>query len=149
MAALGAVVGLIGTGLSVASSISQGQSAQTAANYSAAIQKQQAASTRASYMSQAAAETEKGVRARSRARAMAAASGAGDSETESVSQTLTDLAKQSWLNASNLIYTGEESARIGRAQADLTQYSGKTSYQQSLLTGLSQGLKGVTSAFYG
>lgn len=150
MAALGAVVGAIGSIASgvigAAGAIQQGQAANQAAKFEAT--QQEMAGKEEFAASQRDAETARleGELIRSRQQAVAAASGGGATDPTIV-RLMTDTAKVGELNAQSALYGGESRRRGLFDQAMGTRMTGKAALQGSYLGAAGQLASGFGGAF--
>lgn len=122
---------IAGAGMSAISSIAQGNSQanaalaqKQAADYQAAVLKQQAGQSRATSEAQAVVERRNAAYAVSRARALAGASGT-DAMSPDIILTEARIGAQGEYNAASRLYTGEEAARGYLSEAELKKYEGQ------------------------
>lgn len=152
MAAIAAIVGLLGTGLQVAGQLQQGQSAKAQAEYNAKVQEKQGSEEFASAQREGLKAKREGDIAMSNATALAAASGAGGAETPSVANTIGDIYAMSDYNQRSALFRGTE-AKAGRYdQAALSRAKGKSAMQGSELEAFGTGAGGLYKygqSFYG
>ena len=148
MAGIGAIVGLLGTGLQFVGQMQQASIAKAQANYQAKLAEQQAKEKQAIQAKKAEDEKLQGQLAESRAIALAAASGAGGIETPSVADTIGDIHERAYENMLAQLYSGEAARNYGDAQASLYRSKGKAAATQGMI-GATGSLVSGMSNFYG
>lgn len=148
MAGLGAVFGLIGTGLNIAGSIAAANAQKAQMEAAARAEEKRGREQFAAYQRKAIEHQKKGEVAQSRAMALAASSGAGASGSPSVIETIGDIAEQAAANAEVEMTSGKLAKSGAENQAAIYRMKGKSDYQGSLLEGLGKGV-GYLSKFYG
>lgn len=146
---MAALLAIVGTVVSVAGSIQQGQAAKAQANYSAKVAEKQGNIEFAEHQRKAEDEKRKADIAESRARAVAAASGAGGVGSPSVDATLESIYAQGQDYARNEIFAGEAARDNRLSQAALYRAQGKSAAQGSILSGIGSAIGGFGKIAYG
>lgn len=146
MAAIGAIAGLIGTGLQVMGSISQGKAQQAALNFEAKQKEQAGREEFAAGQRKEIEKRQEGDLVMSRQRALASASGAGVLNP-SILDIYGDTAGASEYNAGIERY-GAESRRDGLYDgAAAARAKGKAAMKGSIFEGLGTAFGGISKAF--
>lgn len=149
MAAMMAIVGLIGTGIQVAGSMAQASAQKKQAEYNAQIQEKAGKIEFANAQREALQKTKEASLAESRARAIAAASGAGGVSSPTVMETIADIYGQGDYASRTTIAAGENQKEMRFASAALSRAQGKAAYSGSMATALGQGIGGFAKSMYG
>ncbi len=147
MAALGAIAGIIGTGLQVIGTIQDGKAQQAALNYEAQQEERAAKEERAASQRAAIEKRDEADFVLSRQRALAAASGAGV-QTPTILDIYGDTAAKGEYIAQGELYGGESRARGRIDKANAARAKGKAAAKGSILEGFGTAFGGL-SRIYG
>lgn len=143
MAALSAVVGVIGSVVSAAGAIQQGQAQNQAAQFEADQQEMQGREEFAAAQREADQARQEAEMVESRQQALAASSG-GAAADPTIVRLMTDTAQQGEMNAQTALYGGENRKRGLFDQAMGTRMSGRAA-----LTGSYLGAAGALASGFG
>lgn len=153
MAAAAAFLPYIGMAMTAVSTIfsasaagDEGKQKQAAANYSAAIDEQNAGQRQAASQRQAAEERRRAQLVQSRALAIAGASGAGASDP-TVVDIISDLSSEGTYRSMLALYQGDDEARQLRQSAATKRYGGQIAAQAGETNAVASILKGGSSLF--
>lgn len=146
MAAIGAIVGLLGTGLQVMASIQQGKAQEAAAEFEAKQREKAAAEEFAAGQRAALDKARETDEVLSRQRALAAASGGGVQDA-SILDIYEDTAQRGAYNEAVARYGGEERAKGQLDAAAAARLKGKSAAQGAMLSGIASGISGFGQIF--
>lgn len=146
MAGIGAIVGLLGTGLQVVSQIQAGKAQEAALEFEAQQREAAAKEERAAGQREALEKRRQYERVSGRQRAVAAASGAGVTNA-SVLDIFEETASRSRYEEGVARYGGESRARGQLDKAAAARMKGKAARQGGILGGIATGLSGLGKAF--
>lgn len=146
MAAIGAIAGLIGTGLQVMGTMQQGSAQQAALNFEAKEREKKAAEERAASQRDAIEKRHEGDLAMSKGLAIASASGAGV-VNPSILDIYGETGGEAEYNAQTEMYGGESRARGQLDEAAAARAKGKAAKTGSTFAALGAGFSGLSKAF--
>jgi len=145
MAGIGAILSIVGTGLSVVSGIQQGKAQAAALNYQAKADIAKGKEERAAAQREALDKQQQTDFLLSRERALAAASGAG-LETPSVIDIYTKTAQRGEYQEQALRYGGESRQRGYEDAAALAKAKAKSIESGSILDAFATGISGLNKS---
>lgn len=146
MAAIGAIVGLIGTGLQVMASIQQGKAQEQAAEFEARQRERQAAEEFASSQREAQDKETELANVLSRQTAISAAGG-GSATDASILDIYEDTAQRGEYNKRVSLYGGESRKRGQLDAAAAARFKGKAAAKGAMMEGIATGISGFGSLF--
>lgn len=149
MAAMMAIVGLIGTGLQVMGSMQQASAQKAQAEYNAKVQERQGKIEYAKGQEIADQKRREAKIAESRAIAVAAASGAGAYGSPTVNETLADIYSGGDYQAREAMFDAEVNRENRYSAAALSRAQGKSAAQGSIISGIGSAFGGFSKAMYG
>lgn len=148
MAAIGAIAGLVGSGIQAIGAIQQGKAQQAALDFEAKQREQKAMEERAAAQRSMLEKRDEGKKVMSRQVALAASSGGGV-VNPSILDIYGETAQEAEYNAEIEKYGGESRARGEIDQANLARARGKAAMRGSVFEGIGTALGGISKLNFG
>lgn len=137
------ILGLLGTGLSVAGTIAGGVQQKNLADAQAKAAERQASEERAASQREAIQRSKEARLVLSRQQAVSAASGGGAGDP-TVVDLMGDTLSQGWFNSASAIYEGESRGRALEDQAAISRWQGRQAQLASFIDAGSSVLSGLS-----